>query len=192
MRLCVFCGASKGSDPAYLATARALGTALAEAGIELVYGGAAIGLMGAIADATLAAGGIVRGVIPQALLDKEIAHRGLTELKVVGSMHERKAAMADLADGFVALPGGLGTFEELFEVWTWAQLGWHQKPCALLDVNGFYTKLASFLDDVVERGFVQQPHRDMLIVERTPEALLRALAAYRPPIQPKLIERAER
>jgi len=192
MRLCVFCGASKGNDPAYLEAATELGTALAGAGIELVYGGAAIGLMGAVADAALAAGGVVRGVIPQALVDKEIAHRGLTELKVVGSMHERKAAMADLADGFVALPGGLGTFEELFEVWTWAQLGWHRKPCALLDVNGFYGKLAEFLDDVVARGFVQQMHRDMLVVERTPAALLAAIAAYQPPAQPKLIERSER
>lgn len=192
MRLCVFCGASKGEGNEYLDAARALGESLARAGIELVYGGAGIGLMGAVADAALTAGGTVRGVIPRALLDKEIAHHGLTELIVVGSMHERKARMADLADGFIALPGGLGTFEELFEVWTWAQLGWHHKPCALLDVNGFYTKLAEFLDDVVARGFIQPMHRDMLIVEHSPDALLQAIADYEPPAQPKLIERSER
>jgi uncharacterized protein (TIGR00730 family) len=159
MRLCVFCGSSSGSSPIYVDQAKALGTALAQSGIDLVYGGASVGLMGAVADATLAAGGNVIGVMPQALVDKEISHKGLTDLRIVGSMHERKALMAELADGFIALPGGLGTFEELFEVWTWAQLGYHRKPCALLNVDGFYDKLSGFLDDVVTRGFVKPSHR---------------------------------
>jgi uncharacterized protein (TIGR00730 family) len=192
MRLCVFCGSSSGSEPVYLESARALGSALAREGIGLVYGGASVGLMGAVADAALAAGGHVTGVMPQALVDKEIGHRGLTDLRIVGSMHERKALMAELSDGFVALPGGLGTFEELFEVWTWAQLGYHRKPCALLNVAGFYDKLADFLDDVVSRGFVKPVHRGMLVVEREPEALLRAVKAYTPPVVDKWIKAAER
>jgi uncharacterized protein (TIGR00730 family) len=192
MRLCVFCGSSNGNDDAYLHAARELGKALADAGIGLVYGGAAVGLMGAVADAALAHGGIVIGVMPRALFDKEIAHRSLTELHVVGSMHERKAMMAELADGFVALPGGLGTFEELFEVWTWAQLGYHSKPCALLDVNGFYTKLAAFLDDVVLHGFVKREHRDMLVVATTPDDLLQRIAAYEAPRLAKWIDDDER
>ncbi|MAS66533.1 MAG: TIGR00730 family Rossman fold protein, partial [Pseudomonadales bacterium] len=133
MRLCVFCGSSPGNKPEYLAAAQQLGTALAKAGIGLVYGGAQVGLMGAVADAALAAGGDVIGVIPRHLVERELAHEGLTTLHEVGSMHERKAMMADLSDGFIALPGGVGTFEELFEVWTWGQLGHHQKPCALFN-----------------------------------------------------------
>ena len=178
MRLCVFCGSNAGQDPVYLEAARALGEALAASGIGLVYGGASVGLMGAVADAVLAKGGTVTGVMPQALVDKEIAHKGLSDLRVVGSMHERKAMMAELADGFIALPGGLGTFEELFEVWTWAQLGYHRKPCALLNAGGFYDKLTDFLDDVVERGFVKPIHRAMLIVESDPAALIQAIRAY--------------
>jgi uncharacterized protein (TIGR00730 family) len=192
MRLCVFCGSNAGQDPVYLATARALGEALAASGIGLVYGGASVGLMGAVADAALAKGGNVIGVMPQALVDKEIAHKGLTDLRVVGSMHERKALMAELADGFVALPGGLGTFEELFEVWTWAQLGYHRKPCALLNAGGFYDKLTDFLDDVVERGFVKPIHRAMLIVESDPAALIDAIRAYEPPKVDKWIKAGER
>ncbi len=192
MRLCVFCGSNAGQDPVYLSTARALGAALAENGIELVYGGASVGLMGAVADAALDKGGHVIGVMPQALVDKEIAHRGLSDLRVVGSMHERKALMAELADGFIALPGGLGTFEELFEVWTWAQLGYHRKPCALLNAAGFYDKLTDFLDDVVERGFVKPIHRAMLIVGSEPAALIESIRAYEPPRVDKWIKAGER
>jgi uncharacterized protein (TIGR00730 family) len=180
-RLCVFCGSSAGREPAYRHLAESLARALAERGIGIVYGGARVGLMGALADAALAAGGEVIGVIPQALVEREIAHRGLTELRIVASMHERKALMAELADGFVALPGGIGTLEELFEVWTWGQLGLHAKPCALLDTDGFYGPLAAFLDHLVDAGFVREAHRAMLLTAHSPEELLRAFAAYRPP-----------
>jgi hypothetical protein len=192
MRLCVFCGSNAGQDPIYLEMARALGETMAGRGIDLVYGGASVGLMGAVADAALAKGGHVIGVMPQALVDKEIAHRGLSDLRVVGSMHERKALMAELADGFIALPGGLGTFEELFEVWTWAQLGYHRRPCALLNAGGFYDKLTDFLDDVVERGFVKPIHRAMLIVENEPAALIEAVHTYEPPKVDKWIKAGER
>jgi uncharacterized protein (TIGR00730 family) len=192
MRLCVFCGSNAGHDPIYMAAARLLGGTLARNGIDLVYGGASVGLMGAVADSVLSSGGHVIGVMPQALVDKEIAHTGLSDLRVVGSMHERKALMAELADGFIALPGGLGTFEELFEVWTWAQLGYHEKPCALLNAGGFYDKLTSFLDDVVEHGFVKPVHRAMLIVESDPAALIQAIRAYEPPKVIKWIKEGER
>ena len=192
MRLCVFCGSSSGQDPVYLEAARSLGDTMGAQGIELVYGGASVGLMGAVADAVLGRGGHVTGVMPQALVDKEIAHGGLSDLRVVGSMHERKALMAELADGFVALPGGLGTFEELFEVWTWAQLGYHRKPCALLNAGGFYDKLTDFLDDVVDRGFVKPIHRAMLIVESKPAALVEAVRSYEPPKVDKWIKAGER
>ncbi len=192
MRLCVFCGSNAGSDSSYLEAARELGEALARERIGLVYGGASVGLMGAVADAVMAGGGEVIGVMPQSLVDKEIAHKNLPDLRIVGSMHERKALMAELADGFVALPGGLGTFEELFEVWTWAQLGYHRKPCSLLNVSGFYDKLTGFLDDVVERGFVKPVHRSMLIVEQEPDALIRAVRAYEPPVVTKWIKAGER
>ena len=192
MRLCVFCGSNPGLEPSYLAMAQALGRMLAQENIALVYGGGAVGLMGAVADAALEGGGEVIGVIPQALMDKEIGHRGLADLRVVGSMHERKALMAELASGFIALPGGLGTFEELFEVWTWAQLGYHRKPCALLNAAGFYDRLISFLDDVVERGFVKPIHRSMLIVEDEPAALIRAIRGYEPPVADKWIRAGER
>jgi uncharacterized protein (TIGR00730 family) len=192
MRLCVFCGSNAGHDSSYIEAARSLGTALARGKIGLVYGGASVGLMGAVADAVLAGGGEVVGVMPQSLVDKEIAHKDLPDLRIVGSMHERKALMAELADGFVALPGGLGTFEELFEVWTWGQLGYHHKPCSLLNVSGFYDKLTGFLDDVVERGFVKPVHRSMLIVEQDPEALIRAIQAYEPPVVTKWIKAGER
>jgi uncharacterized protein (TIGR00730 family) len=192
MRLCVFCGSNAGQDPIYMAMARSLGETLARSGIDLVYGGASVGLMGAVADAALASGGRVVGVMPQALVDKEIAHKGLSDLRVVGSMHERKALMAELSDGFIALPGGLGTFEELFEVWTWAQLGYHRKPCALLNVAGFYDGLITFLDDVTERGFVKSVHRSMLIVENDPAALIEAMRTYDPPQVIKWIKEGER
>ena len=190
-RLCVFCGANAGRDPIYREAARALGTLLAEEGIGLVYGGASIGLMGAVADAARAAGGEVIGVIPRALMKREIAHAGLADLRVVGSMHERKALMAELADGFIALPGGVGTLEELFEVWTWVHLGLHHKPCALLDVAGFYSGLARFLDHVDDEGFLREGVREMLLVERDPAQLLTAMRAWRAPPLPAQLTRAE-
>lgn len=188
MRLCVFCGSSFGSKPIYLEMATRLGKALADQGIGLVYGGAAVGLMGAVADAALANGGEVIGVIPRSLQEKEIAHKGLTDLRVVGSMHERKALMAELSDGFIAMPGGIGTLEELFEVWTWAQLGYHRKPCALLNVDGFYNGLTSFLDNLVEEAFVKSNHRQMLIVEHEVAGLLAAIESYEAPAVTKWIK----
>ena len=180
MRICVFCGSSPGRDPVYLEQAAAFGALLAQRGIVLVYGGARVGLMGALADAALAHGGQVIGVMPEALMAREVAHRGLSELHVVGSMHARKALMAELSDAFVALPGGIGTLEELFEVWTWSQLGLHEKPCALLDLNGFYSGLRAFLDHVVHEGFLKPVYRAGLLVERDPEALLVALSSFEP------------
>lgn len=181
MRYCVYSGSNSGRKPVYAAQARALGAALAKAGIGLVYGGGARGLMGAVANAVSDNGGEVIGIIPRALYELEVAHTAIEDLRVVDSMHERKAMMAELADGFIALPGGLGTFEEIFEVWTWAQLGYHEKPCALLNVDGFYDGLTGFLDDVVDEAFVKEAHRGMLIVERDVDALLAALAGYRAP-----------
>ena len=187
-RLCVFCGSNVGRDPAYRRLAEELGASLAARGIGIVYGGGRVGLMGALADAALAAGGEVIGVMPQSLIDREIGHRGLSQLRVVGSMHERKAQMAELADGFVALPGGVGTLEELFEVWTWAQLGLHTRPCGVLDADGFYAPLVAFLDHLVDTGFVHPAHRAMLVSARTPEELLGAFAAYRAPSVGKWLE----
>ncbi|RVU15068.1 TIGR00730 family Rossman fold protein [Methylobacterium oryzihabitans] len=192
MRLCVFCGSNDGVAPLYREGARALGRHLAGNGIDLVYGGGKVGLMGAVADAVLAAGGRAIGVMPRPLVEKEIAHHGLTELRVVGSMHERKALMADLADGFVALPGGLGTFEELFEVWTWGQLGYHPKPMAVLNLGGFYDPLLGFLDHVVDQGFVREAHRGMLIVARDPDELLAGIRGYTPPTLTKWVKSGER
>ncbi len=189
--LCVYCGSNPGRLPEYVAAGQALARAAASRGITLVYGGATVGVMGAVADAALQAGGRVIGVIPQALVDKELAHRGLTELVVTGSMHERKAAMAERSDAFVALPGGVGTLEEIFEMWTWAQLGFHEKPCGLLNVAGYYDGLVSFLDRTVTEGFVRAGHRDMLVVEPTPEALLERFAVYRAPIVAKWVGRGE-
>jgi len=190
-RICVFCGSSPGFDPRFVAAATAFGHTITGRGLGLVYGGASVGLMGALADAVIAGGGEVTGVIPEALVAKEVAHRGLKDLRIVRSMHERKALMADLSDGFVALPGGIGTFEELFEVWTWAQLGDIAKPCGLLNVAGFYDGLTAFLDQVVENGFMKPLHRDMLIVEENGPALLDRLAAYRQPAQSKWIKASE-
>jgi uncharacterized protein (TIGR00730 family) len=188
--LCVFCGSSAGAAPGYAESARALGRILAAEKIRLIYGGGNVGLMGAVADATLAAGGEVIGIIPQHLVDREVAHAGLTELRVVGSMHERKALMAELSDAFVALPGGLGTLEEFFEVWTWGQLGLHRKPYALLNVDGFYDPLIAFLDGLVTQRFVKPAHREMLIVESDVEKLPARLAAHRTPAVEKWIDRA--
>ncbi len=181
MKICVFCGSSAGARPAYKRAATALGHALADAGIGLVYGGASVGLMGAVADAVLARGGEATGVMPRSLVDRELAHAGLSALHVVASMHERKALMAELADAFVALPGGLGTFEELFEIWTWAQLGHHQKPVALLNVEGYYDRLLGFLDHAAHEDFVRPVHRHHLLVETDTARLLNAIRDYRPP-----------
>jgi uncharacterized protein (TIGR00730 family) len=189
--ICVFCGSSGGANPAYQEAATRLGGALVRLGMGLVYGGASIGLMGAVADAVLAAGGEVIGVIPGALSRKEIAHEGLTRLHVVGSMHERKAKMADLSDAFVALPGGIGTLEEFAEVLTWAQLGIHHKPCGLLDVAGYYQPLIAFFDHAVAERFVRPQHREMVLVEEEPEALLERLARHRPPHVRKWIDERE-
>ena len=180
-RICVFCGSSAGGAPAYLEAARAAGRAIARRGIGLVYGGGSVGLMGAVADAVLAAGGEVTGVIPRALELRELAHRGLTRLHVVSSMHERKAKMAELADGFVALPGGMGTLEEFAEILTWAQLGLHRKPCGLLDVRGYYRPLVAFFDQAAAEGFVRPAHRALVLVREDPDALLDAFEAFRPP-----------
>jgi len=164
-----------------VAAARAFARELVARGMGLVYGGASVGVMGAVADAVLAEGGRVTGVIPQALQEKELAHPGLTELHVTGSMHERKTRMAELADGFVAMPGGVGTLEELFEIWTWAQLGWHHKPCALFNVAGYYDGLGTFLDHATEEKFRRPAHRKMLIVDAEPATLLDRMADYQPP-----------
>jgi uncharacterized protein (TIGR00730 family) len=175
-RVCVYCGSREGSRPAYARAARDLGAALAARGIGLVYGGGRIGLMGIVADAVLAEGGSVTGVIPRALVSKEVAHLDLKDLRVVGSMHERKALMAELSDAFIALPGGFGTLEEMFEVLTWAQLRFHQKPCGLLNVEGFYDGLLSFLDHAVSEDFIRARLRASVLVETDPFRLLDLLA----------------
>jgi uncharacterized protein (TIGR00730 family) len=187
--VCVYCGSSPGADPAFVSAAGTVGRLIAESGRILVYGGGHVGLMGAVADGALAAGGRVIGVIPQALVDKELAHRGLTELHVVGSMHERKALMADLSDGFLGLPGGIGTLEEFFEAWTWAQLGLHAKPFGLLDVAGFFGPLLTFLDQLVEQRFVRPEHRAMLLVDGDAVVLLSKMAAHQRASLPKWIDR---
>jgi uncharacterized protein (TIGR00730 family) len=177
-RVCVFCGSKHGVRPAYREAARALGETLVAAGIGLVYGGGKVGLMGTLADAVLDAGGEVIGVIPEAMSDREIAHYGLTDLHIVQTMHERKALMYNLSDGFAALPGGLGTLEELFEITTWSQLGLHAKPTGLLDVAGYYGPLVAFLDQLVSEGFVSRRHRDLLRVAADPAELLERLASF--------------
>lgn len=184
-RLCVYCGSNPGRNPAYVAAGIRLGESLAANAVGLVYGGASLGVMGAVADGVTAGEGEVIGIIPNDLLHKETPHGKLTELRVVDSMHERKALMAKLSDGFIALPGGLGTLEELFEVWTWGQLGFHRKPCALLNVSSYYAPLIDFLDQAVKEGFIQEQHRSMLIVEEDPEHLIAQMQDYRPPEVPK-------
>lgn len=189
-RLCVFAGSSAGRDTAYETAARELGTTLAIRGIGLVYGGARVGLMGIVADAALAARGEVIGVIPERLVAKEIAHQGLTDLRIVSSMHERKALMADLSDGFIALPGGWGTIEELFEVLTWGQLGLHGKPCGLLNVHGYFDRLLAFVDHAVDEAFVRREYRRMITVGESATDLLDRLADYESPVVDKWIGRA--
>jgi uncharacterized protein (TIGR00730 family) len=190
-RICVFCGSSTGNDAAYGEAAGTVGAALARRGLGLVYGGGRVGLMGLVADAALGAGATAIGVIPQALAAKEIAHAGLTELHVVGSMHERKALMADLADGFIALPGGFGTWEELCEIVTWAQLGYHRKPCALLNVAGYYDPLLALVERAVTTGFLRPEYRDLVLVDDEIERLLDRMGDYRPPAFVKWVDRDE-
>jgi uncharacterized protein (TIGR00730 family) len=188
-RICVFCGSSLGTRPIYAEAAAALGRLIADSGLGMVYGGGNVGLMGIAANAALAAGGTVVGVIPEALMRMEVGHIDLTELHVVASMHERKALMADLADGFIALPGGIGTMEELFEVWTWGQLGLHPKPLGFLDVAGYYGHLHTFLDHMVTEGFLRERHRAMVAVESDPATLLSRFRAYHPPETVRVIDR---
>jgi uncharacterized protein (TIGR00730 family) len=187
--ICVFAGSSCGSQPEYRAAAEEFGRLLATRNIGLVYGGARVGLMGVVADAVLALHGQVTGVIPAGLVAKEIAHDGLTDLRVVQSMHERKALMADLCDAVVALPGGWGTLEEFFEILTWGQLGLHQKPCGLLNVRGYFDRLLSFVGHSIEEGFVRREHRSMMAVTDSPDELLDLLASYEPPPVEKWIAR---
>jgi hypothetical protein len=179
--ICVFCGSSAGHDPLYAESARRMGETLARRGIRLVYGGGRIGLMGEVARAALASGGEVVGVIPEALMRRELAYDDLTELHVVATMHERKALMAERSDGFIAMPGGFGTFEEFCEVLTWSQLGIHAKPVALLDVKGYYRPLLSLFDHAVTEGFVRPLHRSLVVADEDPERLLDAMARFVPP-----------
>lgn len=181
MKIAVFCGSSSGKDERFARAAETFGRTMASQGMDLVFGGGKVGLMGVVADAVLADGGKAYGVIPESLRDRELAHTGLTRLDVVRSMHERKALMADMADAFVALPGGPGTMDEIFEAWTWAQLGYHKKPVAFLNVNGYYDQLLGFLKTMEKSGFLKTEYAEMVIVEANPEALLVALNTYQPP-----------
>jgi uncharacterized protein (TIGR00730 family) len=181
-RVCVFCGSSPGSDPAYVAAARDLGKVLASEGIGLVYGGGNVGMMGELANAAVAAGGRVTGVIPKALMEREVALVELDDLRVVDSMHARKALMADLSDGFVALPGGVGTLEEFIEVLTWAQLGLHAKPCALLNTEGYFDTLLRFLDHIISEKFMAEVHGRLILTGDEPAALLNSMRAFEPPV----------
>jgi hypothetical protein len=187
-RVCVFCGSSSGANPLYVDAARLMGRTLARRGIGVVYGGGGVGLMAAVADAALEEGGQVIGVIPRALQLRELAHSGLTALHVVGSMHERKAKMAELAHGFVALPGGMGTLEEFAEILTWAQLGLHERPCGLLDVAGYYRPLVSFFDHATVEGFLKPEHRKLVLVADDPDALVDQFLAWEPPKLQKWID----
>jgi uncharacterized protein (TIGR00730 family) len=184
--ICVNCGSSPGFDPCYMAMARQLGAALVERHYELVYGGADVGLMGEVADTVMKAGGVVRGIIPASFADK-VSHQGLTELRVVPSMHDRKKMMFDLSDAFVALPGGFGTIEEVAEILTWAQLGFHTKPCGVINVDGYFDPFFSFLDNAVSRGFMKPEHRKMLLVSNEPEGLINQMASYKAPVIEKWV-----
>ena len=188
MNICVFCGSSAGASPVYRKAATALGECLAERGIGLVYGGAQVGLMGAVADATLANGGTVIGVIPESLARVEIAHSSLTELRIVTTMHERKAEMAARSDAFIALPGGIGTLEELFEVWTWSQLGIHAKPVGLLNAGGYYDALLTFLDHMHAERFVRPQHRELLVTDDDPDGLIERLLTRDVPVIEKWVD----
>lgn len=188
--ICVYCGSSPGRLELYADAARSLAQTLVQRDIRLVYGGASVGIMGLVADSVLQLGGQAVGVIPEALARKEIAHQRLTELHVTQSMHERKTLMAELSDGFIALPGGIGTLEEIFEIWTWAQLGFHQKPCGLLNAGGYYDALSTFLDHTVAEQFVKPLHRSILMVEQDPATLLDRFNGYEPPSLPKWVDKA--
>ena len=188
-RICVYCGSSPGNDPAHRAAALALGGFLAREGITVVYGGGNVGLMGAVADGALAEGGQVIGVIPQSLMEKELGHRGVTELHVTSSMHERKQMMVDLSDGFIALPGGFGTLDELFETLTWLQLGFHHKPVGLLNVGGFFDGLTSFISHMSTTGFLKPEHASCVLVEPEAEKLLARMRTFQPPDLGKWIEK---
>jgi uncharacterized protein (TIGR00730 family) len=190
-RVSVFCGSSTGASQIYMEEAELLGTQLARNDLTLVYGGARVGIMGAVANATLKAGGEVIGVIPKMLMGRENAHTGLTELIVVNSMHERKAKMEQLSDGFITLPGGPGTMEEFFEVYTWAQLGEHQKPIGMLNSNNYYNKLLTFFDHMIEEQFLKPEYQSMIIVEKDPQQLLEKFRNYEPPQLPTWISREE-
>ena len=190
-RVCVFCGSNRGGKEAYAAAARAMGESVAAYGLGLVYGGGGVGLMAVVADGALARGGSVIGVIPRRLMRRELGHPGVTELRVVDSMHERKAMMAELADAFVALPGGFGTFEEFFEVLTWAQLGIHAKPCGLLNVAGYYDPLLEMVERATGEGFVREGHRGLIQIDDDPERLLTKLQAYVPPVVEKWLDSGE-
>ncbi|MGV6852694.1 MAG: LOG family protein [bacterium] len=189
--VCVYCGSSCGRNPAYIEAAKKLGQQLAEHGIRLVYGGASIGIMGAVADAVLAHGGQVTGIIPDALKIDEVFHPGLTELHVVDSMHTRKKMMADLSDGFIAMPGGFGTMEELFEILTWAQLGFHRKPSALLNIANYYDDLITFIAHTSNEGFVSSEHANMLIHSHSSLELLEKMHAYQAPMADKRVKKSE-
>jgi len=189
-QVCVFAGSSDGARPEYREAAQELGRALVDWRVGLVYGGARVGLMGVLADAVLAAGGRVTGIIPERLVEREVAHQGLSELYIVTSMHERKARMADMSDAFVALPGGLGTLEELFEVLTWAQLGLHSKPCGLLNVRGYFDGLLSHVDHSIAEGFIRPESRPLLLVSTQSDALLKQFDAYASPVIERRIDRA--
>ena len=189
--VCVFCGSSTGTDPAYAEAARSLGRTLAEANVRLVFGGGHVGLMGIISNAVIDAGGEAIGVIPHFLVERELAHDGLSDLRIVDTMHERKAMMSDLSEGFIALPGGTGTLEEFFEVLTWAQLGEHRKPCGLLNVAGYYAPLITIFDHMVHKGFLSAFNRSIVLVESEPAALIQRLEDYEPPAKTKWIDRSE-
>jgi len=188
-RLCVYCGSSSGRQPDYARIARQLARAMVNRNIDLVYGGASVGIMGEIANAVLEEGGDVIGIIPKGLFKKEVAHTGITELREVGSMHERKSLMADLSDGFIALPGGFGTIEEIFEIITWSQLGMHRKPCGLLNACRYYDKLIDFLDHAVSEQFIKTTHRSTILVDECPDALLEKFEVYKAPETAEWIDR---
>jgi uncharacterized protein (TIGR00730 family) len=185
-RICVNCGSSPGFEPCYMAAAQRLGQALVERNYELVYGGAEVGLMGRIADTVIRGGGVAIGVIPKSFSDK-VSHQGLTELHVVDSMHERKNMMFNLSDAFIALPGGYGTIEEITEILTWAQLGFHSKPCGLINVDGYFDQLLSFFDGAVTKGFIKREHREMILVTDAPEDMLDLIESYRAPCTDKWV-----
>lgn len=187
--VCVLCGSSSGDDPRYLAAARELGTELGNRGLRLVYGGASVGLMGAVADSAMDAGAAVLGVIPEHLIAEEVAHDGLTDLRVTSSMHERKALMAKESDSFIAMPGGFGTLEEVIEILTWGQLGLHTKPVGFLDVRGYYSRLISFFGHAVAEGFIRAPHLGLYTVDESPAALLDAMSTWIPSTTPKWADR---